>query len=210
MIGNVKREGETTTDFAREGSMRKALMILLSAIVLISGIAMMEIGERTLTAGGFSILLLIVVFLYRRFRRSADEVPWVFQAAAAIGVTLGVLTVISGVLHSAAVTAVAFSEREWAPLTILRFTTGAMLMYSGVMSIAVYRAIRAGRRWPVGVSAATSLLFWLYLMLLLPLPGTRGTVPPMLGLWSAYLFWLSAAVFTVLRDAAEVRVGQQA
>lgn len=196
---------------AREGTMRKAMMILLSAIGLISGIAMMEIGERTLTAGVFAILLMVVVFLYRRFRRSADEVPWIFQAAAAIGVTLGVLTVISGVVHSAAVTAVAFSEGEWAPLTILRFTTGAMLMYSGAMSMAVYRAIRAGRRWAVGVGAATSLLFWFYLMLLLPLPGTRGTVPPMLGLWSAYLLWLGAAVLaTVPRDAGEMRVGEQA
>jgi len=191
--------------------MRKVLMILLSAIVLISGIAMMEIGERALTAAVFSILLLIVVFLYRQFRRSAVEVPWVFQAAAAIGLTLGVLTMISGVVHSAAVTAVAFSEREWAPLTILRFTTGAMLMYSGAMSIAMYRAIRAGRRWAVGVGAATGLLFWLYLMLLLPLPGTGGTVPPMLGLWSAYLFWLGAAVLaTVPRDTAELHVSQQA
>jgi len=191
--------------------MRKAMMILLSAIVLISGIAMMEVGERTLTAGVFSILLVIVVFLYRRFRRSAAEVPWVLQATAAIGVSLGVLTMISGVVHSAAVTTVAFSEREWAPLTILRFTTGAMLIYSGAMSIAVYRAIRAGRRWAVGVGAATGLLFWLYLMLLLPLPGTGGTVPPMLGLWSAYLFWLGAAVLaTMRRDATQLRVGQQA
>ena len=191
--------------------MRKALMILLSAIVLISGIAMMEVGERALTAAVFSILLLIVVFPYRQFRRSAVEVPWVFQAAAAIGLTLGVLTMISGAVHSAAVTAVAFNEREWAPLTILRFTTGAMLMYSGAMSIAMYRAIRAGRRWAVGVGAATGLLFWLYLMLLLPLPGTGGTVPPMLGLWSAYLFWLGAAVLaTMRRDATQLRVGQQA
>ncbi|MEK6325892.1 MAG: hypothetical protein AABN33_30005, partial [Acidobacteriota bacterium] len=123
--------------------MRKALMILLSAIVLIASIAKMEVGERTVTAGVFSILLLVVVVLYRRFRRSAAEVPWVFQAAAAIGVSLGVLTMISGVVHSAAVTAVAFSEREWAPLTIQRFTTGAMLMYSGAMNMAVHRAIRA-------------------------------------------------------------------
>jgi hypothetical protein len=191
--------------------MRKALLILVSAIVLIAGIATMEIGERALTAGVFSLLLLVVVFLYRRFRRAADEVPWIFQGAAAIGVALGALTMISGVAHSAAVTAVAFGEGEWAPLTILRFTTGAMLMYSGAMSVAVHRAIRAGRRWAVGVGAATSLLFWFYLMLLFPLPGTGGTVPPMLGLWSAYLLWLGAAVLaTMPRDATSVRPSQQA
>lgn len=191
--------------------MHKVMMILLSTFVMILGIAMMEVGERTLTAGVFSILLVIVVFLYRRFRRSADEVSWVLQVAAAISVTLGVLTMVSGVVHSAAVTAVAFSEGEWAPLTILRFTTGAMLMYSGAMSIAMYRPIRAGRLWAVGVAAATSLLFWLYLMLLLPLPGTGGTVPPMLELWSAYLFWLAAAVLAiVLRHPADIRVGHPA
>lgn len=173
--------------------MGRGLMILLSAITLIAGLAGMEIGERALTAGAFSMLSLAVVFLYRRFSRSTDDVPPVFRAAAAIGVVLGVLTIISGAAHSAAVTAVAFGEGEWAPLTILRLTTGVMLIYAGAMSVAMHRAIRAGRRWAVGVGAAASLLFWTYLMLLLPLPGTGGTVPPMLGLWSAYLLWLGAA-----------------
>ena len=119
--------------------------------------------------------------------------PYACQAAAAIGLSLGVVTVISGVGHSVAVASVALREREYGPLTILRFTTGAMLLYSGTMSMGVYRAIRAGRRWAVGVGAATCLLFWLYLLLLLPLPGTGGTVRPMLGLWSVYLLWLGAA-----------------
>jgi hypothetical protein len=192
------------------GSLRIAMMILLSASALISGIAMMEIGERTLTAGVFALLLLVIVVLSRRFRRAADQVPLVFKVAAAISVTLGVLTLITGVLHSAAVTALALGEPDWAPLTILRFTTGAMLMYSGAMSLGMGRAIRAGRQWAVRVSAATSALFCLYLMLLFPLPGTGGTVPPMLGLWSAYLLWLCAAVVaTVPRDTASMRVEQQ-
>ena len=78
----------------QKGPMRKAVMILFSALVLSSSIALMEIGERTITAGAFAILLVVVVFLYRRFRRSAAEIPWVFQAAAAIGVTLGVVTML--------------------------------------------------------------------------------------------------------------------
>ena len=191
--------------------MGKGLMILLSAITLTAGLAGMEIGERALTAGAFSMLSLAVVFLYRRFSRSTDHVPPVFGAAAAIGVVLGVLTIVSGAAHSAAVTAVAFSEGEWAPLTILRFTTGVMLIYAGAMSVAMHRAIRAGRRWAIGVGAATSLLFWTYLMLLLPLPGTGGTVPPMLGLWSAYLLWLGAAgLATMTRAGSHVRLGQHA
>ena len=191
--------------------MGKGLMILLSAITLIAGLAGMEIGERALAAGAFSMLSLAVVVLYRRFSRSTDDVPSVFRAAAAIGVVLGVLTIISGAAHLAAVTALAFSEGEWAPLTILRFTTGVMLIYAGAMSVAVHRAIRAGRPWAVGVGAATSLLFWTYLMLLLPLPGTGGTVPPMLGLWSAYLLWLGAAALaTMTRAASHGRLGQHA
>ena len=186
--------------------MGKGLMILLSAITLIAGLAGMEIGQRALTAGAFSMLSLAVVFLYRRFSRSTDDVPSVFRAAAAIGVVLGVLTIISGAAHSAAVTALAFSEGEWAPLTILRFTTGVMLIYAGAMSVAVHRAIRAGRPWAVGVGAATSLLFWTYLMLLLPLPGTGGTVPPMLGLWSAYLLWLGAAASYVAHPGCPIPV----
>lgn len=191
--------------------MRKPLMILVSVAVLIASIAKMDAGDRTLTAGTFAILILVIVVLYRQFRRSAAQVPWVFQAAAAIAASLGILTMISGVGHSTAVTAVALSEREWAPLTVLRFTTGLMLIYSGAMSVAVHRAIRAGRPWGVGVGAATCLFFWSYLMFLLPLPGTGGTVPPMLGLWSAYLFWLGAAVLAAMRrDAIQLRVGQQA
>jgi CubicO group peptidase (beta-lactamase class C family) len=129
----------------KDYAMRKTTMIVLSGILLASGIAMMEIGERTLTAGVFAILLLVVVVLYRRFRQSAGGVPWVFQAAAAVAVTLGILTLISGVAHSTAVAALALREHEWSPLTILRFTTGAMLMYAGAMSAAVFHAIRAGR-----------------------------------------------------------------
>ncbi|MBI3698116.1 MAG: hypothetical protein HY238_25185 [Acidobacteria bacterium] len=172
-------------------------MTVLSVMVLLASVA--KIGERNLTAAVFSILLLVVVLLYRRFRRSAAEVPYAFNAAAAIALTLGVITVIGGVGHSVAVTSVALSERKYGPLTILRFTTGAMLLYSGMMSVVLYRAIKAGRRWAVGVGAANGLLFWLYLLFLLPLPGTGGTVRPMLGLWSVYLLWLGAAVLASRR-----------
>ena len=55
--------------------MRKAMMILLSVIPLIAGIAMMGVGERTLTAGVFSILLLVVAFLYQLS-------PWLLSANA--------------------------------------------------------------------------------------------------------------------------------
>ncbi len=156
--------------------------------------------ELVLTVAAISTWLLVAVLLYRRFRRSAAGGPYACQAAAAIGVSLGVLTVIGGVGHSIAVASLALSgRREYGPALILLFTTGAMLLYAGVMNMAVYRAIRAGRRWAVGVGAATVLLFSLYLLFLLPLPSTGETVPPMLALWSVYLLWLGAAALASRR-----------
>jgi len=186
--------------------MQKKLLLLLTAVPLIGGIAAMEVGERTIAATAYAILVVAVGFLYRRFRRSAAEVPWIFQATAAIALPVGLITMISGMLHSSAVTAVAFREDQWVPLTILRFTTGMLLMYSGIVSVALYRALRAGKHWAAAVSASTTLLFWSYLMFLFPLPGTGGTVPPMLGLWSAFLLWNGATALTILsRTAAPQR-----
>ncbi len=69
--------------------MRQVLMTVLSVMVLLAGIA--KIGERNLTAAIFSTLLLVVVLFYRRFRRSTVEVPDAYNAAAALGLTLGLL-----------------------------------------------------------------------------------------------------------------------
>jgi hypothetical protein len=175
-------------------TMRKGLLVVASAMLAIAGIALMEMGERPIAAGAFALMAAIVLLLYRRLRRASSEVPWILHVAAAVGVTVGTITLLSGLVHVAAVTAVAVREGVWIPLTILRLTTGALLVFAGTMSIAMYRPMREGRRWATGVGAATSLLFCFYLILLFFLPGTRGTVPPMLGLWSAYLVWLAAAV----------------
>ncbi len=112
-----------------------------------------------------------------------------------------VLTAIAGVGHSVAVASLALSEREYGSLQILWFTTGAMLLYAGAMNAALYRAIKAGRRSAIAVSAATTSLFLLYLLFHLPVPGNGGTVPPMLGLWSLYLLWLVAAAVASRRVA---------
>ena len=187
--------------------MRKSLLIGFSIMPLVAGIGLMEVGERGIAASAYVLLLLFIVFLYRRFRRAAAHVPRIFHASAAIAVSVGLITMVSGMIHSAAVTAVAFDERQWVPLTILRFTTGALLMYAGATSVVLHRAIRNGKHWAVGVSAATSFLFWSYLLFLFPLPGTGGTVPPMLGMWTAYLVWLGAAVFAMLpRNAPRLDV----
>jgi hypothetical protein len=68
-----------------------------------------------------------------------------------------------------------------------------MLVYFGAMSVAVVPAIKAGRRGAVGVGAAAALLFWLYLLFLLPLPGTAGLATGFFVALSMYLPSLGAA-----------------
>jgi hypothetical protein len=180
--------------------MRRALATVLSvlfALAVFSGGGVWWV--RALSAAVFSMALLPIVFLSRRFTRAFPGEPWACHAAAAIAVTFGVSNVITGVAHSVAVASLALREPEYGPLQILRFTTGAMLLYSGAMSIALYRGIRAGRRSAIGVGVAAGLLFWLYLVFTFPLPGTGGTVPRELVLLTLYLFWLGAAAFASQR-----------
>jgi hypothetical protein len=171
----------------------RSLLFAGSTVALAGSVAIMEAGERALTTGVFVLLVVVVAMLYRRFRRSAGGVPWQCHAAAAIAVSLGVVTMLGGLGHSAAVVVVASREGEWATLTTLRFATGALLLYSGVMSVALHRSIGAGHAWAAAVATANCLLFASYLLFLLPLPGNDGTVPPMLGLWITNLIWLGAA-----------------
>ena len=84
------------------------------------------------------------------------------------------------------------------PLQVLRLTTGALLVFSGAMTLAMYPGIKAGRRSAVAMGAATALLFWLYMLFMLPLPGTGGQVPTMLGMWSVYLLSLGAAAASLV------------
>jgi hypothetical protein len=180
--------------------MRKVLITALSVLPVLAFFSAGGVWwVRALSAGVFSVALLPVVFLSRRFTRRFPHEPWACHVAAAIAVTFGVSNVISGVAHSIAVASLALREPQYGPLQILRFTTGAMLLYSGAMSIALYRGIRAGRRPAIGVSAAAGFLFWLYLVFTFPLPGTGGTVPRALVLLTLYLFWLGAAALASLR-----------
>lgn len=182
--------------------MRKAAItvsILLSLATLAGGGLW---WVRALSGATFSMAALVIVVIFRRFTRAVPDVPWTCQVAAALAVTLGVTNVTTGVAHSLAVVSLALKEPEFGRVQIMRLTMGAMLLYSGAMNIAMHRAIRAGRRWAVAVGAATALLFWLYLLVLLPLPGTTGAFR-MLGPWTVYLLWLGAA-------AIALKAGQRA
>lgn len=70
---------------------RKAVIIVLGVMVLFASVT--QVSERALTVTAFSIWLVMVVLLYRRFRRSSPEVPYACHAAAAMGLSLGVITV---------------------------------------------------------------------------------------------------------------------
>jgi hypothetical protein len=182
--------------------MRKVLITVLSVLPVLAILAGWGVWwVRALSAAVFSLALLPIVILSRRFTRRFPGEPWACHVAAAIAVTFGVSNVIAGVAHSVAVASLALREPGYGPLQILRFTTGAMLLYSGAMSLALYRGIRAGRGWAIGVGVATSLFFCLYLGFTLPLPGTGGSVPRELVLWACYLGWLgAAAVASIRRD----------
>jgi hypothetical protein len=174
-----------------------ALLVSTMSVLAIT----FHVDVRILTAVSLSIFLLIMVLLYRRSRRSAPDVPPACHVAAAIALLVGADALIGGVGHSFAVASLMLREPQYGPLQILRLTTGAILLFSGAMTLAMYSGIKAGRRSAVGLGAATALLFWLHLLFTLPLPGTGGTVPPRLGLWSVYLLSLGAA-------AASLTMGQ--
>lgn len=154
--------------------------------------------------GSLSVLLLIASVFYRRFRRATAQVPRACHAAAAIAVTLGVATALGGVGHSVAVGSLALTEGEYGPLQILRFTTGALLMYSGAVSVGLFQAIKAGRRSAVTVAIGTSLMLWIYLVFLFPLPGISGE--PMLVMWSVFLLFLCAAFLAGRREDGRSRL----
>jgi hypothetical protein len=180
--------------------MRKVLITVLSVLPVLAIFAGGGVWwVRALSVAVFSVALLPIVFLTRRFTRRFPSEPWACHVAAALAVTIGAANVITGAAHSFAVAALALREPAYGPLQILRFTTGAMMLYSGAMNIAIYRGIRAARGWAIGVAGSTALLFCLYLVFTLPLPGTGGSVPRELVLWTSYVGWLGAATFASQR-----------
>jgi len=184
-------------------AMLKELIAVLGVLaLLVSTMSVLAItfhvDVRILTAVSLLIFLLIMVLLYRRSRRSAPDVPPACHVAVAIALVVGAYALIGGVGHSVAVASLTLREPQYGPLQILRLTTGALLLFSGAMTLAMYPGIKAGRRSAVAVGAATALLFWLYLLFMLPLPGTGGQVPTMLGMWSVYLLSLGAAAASIV------------
>jgi hypothetical protein len=181
--------------------MPKALITALSIMLSLATLATVgEWWERAISASACAIAVVVILILNRRFKRRNPEALYPYRVAAAIAVTVGAVNVITGIGHSLAVASLAAKEPEYGPLQILRFTTGAMLVYSGAMNLGVYRAIGAGQRWSMAVAGATASLFVLYLLFLVPLPGT-DTPRRLVGPWSAYLLWLGTAALASRRAA---------
>ncbi len=82
--------------------MRKRVMILLTLVPLAPGIATMEVGERAVSAAAFGVMAFVAALLYRRFRPFSAHVTWRYHTTAAIGLTLGTVTRVAGMNHSAA------------------------------------------------------------------------------------------------------------
>jgi hypothetical protein len=194
--------------------MVKELIAVLGCVALwVSTMSVLAItfnvDVRILLGVSLSIFALILVLLYRRSRRSAPDVPRACHVAVAMALVVGAYALIGGVGHSMAVASLTLREPQYGPLQILRLTTGALLVFSGAMTLAMYPGIKAGRGSAVAVGAATALLFWLYLIFTVPLPGTGGQVRAMLGMWSVYLFSLGAAGLSLaLRKSEEAEVAR--
>ena len=184
--------------------MRKDLTIVSGIMLVMAGIFLLGhlgVDPNILRGATFLIGPLILVFLTRHFRRSAPEVPWACHVAAASGLFWGATTLIGGVGHSVAVASLASRVPEYGPLQVLWFTTGAMLVYTGAMNAVLYRAIKAGRCWAIAIAAATSLLFVAYMLFVNPLPGSGGTLPVMIAIWSLNLLLLGIAGIAAMRWA---------
>jgi hypothetical protein len=109
----------------------------------------------------------VTFWTYRVFLRSAAD-----RLAALIGalaVSLGLLIAIPGVLHTLAVVNGAVTARK--PYDV-RFawlvTTGALLMYTGVINVWLARAIKRGDRSAMTASAAATIALLLFLLALHP------------------------------------------
>ena len=188
--------------------MRKELIAVLGlTVLLVSTMVVLaivfDLGGKILGPISLSIFSLIVVVLYRRFRRSAPEVPPACYLAAAIALMVGASALIGGAGHSVDVALLTLREPEYGSLQILRLTTGALLVFSGAMTLAMSHGISVGRRWPMRVGAATGLLIWLYMLITIPLPGAGGTATAMVGLWSIYLLSLGAAAARLAMGRSE-------
>lgn len=122
-------------------------------------------SETLLTIGVLSLWVLVLGFLYRRFRRSGTEAPYALLAALAIA--LGLLLAVPGLLHTIAVAGGALKSHKPYDLRLVwLLTLGLMLLHTGLVNVVLSRWIRRAERWALGMAATvTALLLGFFLVL---------------------------------------------
>ncbi|MGH7468857.1 MAG: hypothetical protein ACRENP_12945 [Longimicrobiales bacterium] len=128
----------------------------------------MMVGFDTLlTIASLSLWVLMLGFLYRRFKKSGTEGSYALLAAIAI--TLGLLLAIPGLLHTMAVVGSALRNNKAYDLRLVwLITLGLLLMHAGLVNVVLSRWIRRAERWAVGMAAAVTALLLAFLLVLHP------------------------------------------
>jgi hypothetical protein len=140
----------------------------------------------TLTVLGFAALLLLG--LQWRFRSLGDRPLHAVLAAA--GITLGLLLVLPGVLHTLAVTSVKMNAGKPYDLRFVwLLTTGLILLHAGLVPIGLSGWLRRGERWAIASSASAAVFLLAFLVILNPVAPQFGALIWLVGAWLVALLW---------------------
>ena len=146
-------------------------------------------SDLLLTALSLSAAAGVTYWAYRVFRRSAVDRLAAFIGA--LGLSLGLLIAIPGLLHTAFVIRGAVSAGK--PYDV-RFawliTTGALLMYTGVMNVWLARRMNRGERSAMTASAAATIALLLFLAALHPASSQTVLLLTHGAYIALVLFWL--------------------
>ncbi len=128
----------------------------------------MEISDLAVLA----TLLLVIVVLYRRFRR----VP--FKLLSWVAVAAGGSMVLGGVGHLVFIIAVMVDRQlplDYRQISLI--ATGGILLFPGFLNIGLSKWIRQGMGWAMAMSAYATIALCIYAVLLLNMYLEDPTAP---------------------------------
>jgi hypothetical protein len=156
------------------------------------------VSDTLITALVLSAAAGITFWAYRLFRRSTTDHLAAFIGALAVA--LGSMIAIAGLLHTTFV--VSGAVRAQKPYDV-RFawliTTGALLMYTGVINAWLARAMKRGERSAMTASAAATIALLLFLAALHPASSQTILLLTHGGYIALVLFWLKRDRLTIAR-----------
>jgi hypothetical protein len=124
--------------------------------------------ELTFMAVGFAVLLAVIalgVGVHRGKIRSSTPL-------VVVGVAWSTAMVVCGILHNVAViTKASRVHKAYDFRYAALIESGNILLYFGLMNLAVLPAVRKGRTWAFAIAAATTLYLGSYFLLILPVFG---------------------------------------